>query len=529
MNEKMSKSVKEKEWIITPGLIQRVEKFRAHLKAAKGDPILITGPTGVGKTLFLALFEYFDEEETQNSGKKSRDKGKAKKSSVKRKIIEANCSHFGGKNSDLNIARSELFGMKKGIINTLTADIKGLVEEADGGVLILEEIGELPDAVQAMLLTFVETGEYRIVGDTKTKRANVLIVGATNHPEKLRPELLNRFFPFYVPPLHVRRIDVLYYFFCFFPDITKSLKFWEVLLLMAYNWPGNVREIQLVGRLIERELFIDQAYDDKKLPPFFKDSMLCKILFEENKNTNLDPLKLIELQTNIIAFSEIYIDELEELLNVFNIGIDVSKKIEPDKVDNTEDTNNGSVLKSRPFSDVQFSFNNDREIKISKGIVRECLPNEAILLADAGFKLFCSFFLKDYISGEDVINIGEGEISKYMPKSEEYIINILGSRKELTKETFKYSKEIKELMRPNKLLLEKMEGIKNFWSMTKVELLVAYYKGLLFLNNDNVNAAARHAGIINTTFRSQLENLEIDFKKQKKTPDDSSISHDTVE
>ena len=121
----------------------------------------------------------------------------------------ANCAHFGNKSSDPNIARSELFGQKKGIGN-VREDIKGMVDIVDGGALILEEIGELPLEVQAMLLTFIETGEYRAVGGKKeTKHADVRIIGATNREETLRREDFKyRFFPFYLPSLNDRRGDV---------------------------------------------------------------------------------------------------------------------------------------------------------------------------------------------------------------------------------------------------------------------------------------------------------------------------------
>ena len=91
-------------------------------------------------------------------------------------------------------------------------DKVGLVEKANGGLLILEEVGELPFEVQAMLLTFIETGEYRRLGDEEVKTATVKVVAATNRESALRVDFRYRFFPYYIPPLRERKNDILYYF-----------------------------------------------------------------------------------------------------------------------------------------------------------------------------------------------------------------------------------------------------------------------------------------------------------------------------
>ena len=164
-----------------------------------------------------------------------------------RESSRANCAHFGGVHSDPNMARAEIFGIKKGIVQEAKVDKKGLVDAANGGALILEEIGELPKEVQSMLLTFIESGEYREVGGTETKYADIRIVGATNREENLRDDLRYRFFPYYLPDLHTRRGDVLYYLSYMHPDLLSTLTKNKVLKLLAYHWPGNVREIDRVS------------------------------------------------------------------------------------------------------------------------------------------------------------------------------------------------------------------------------------------------------------------------------------------
>jgi transcriptional regulator with AAA-type ATPase domain len=232
---------KKRKYIVTPGLAEYFFKFIHHCRAAEDAPIMIVGPTGVGKSLFLHTYKKFYENEQKSKG------------NAKPIVVWANCAHFGGVNSDPNIARAELFGQKKGSSSGVTENRKGLVDVANNGALILEEIGELPKEVQSMLLTFIESGEYREVGGTETKYANIRIVGATNHEDELREDFKYRFFPFYLPDLNSRRGDVLYYLSYFHPNILSTLTKNEVLKIIAYNWPGNVREIDRVARLIYRD------------------------------------------------------------------------------------------------------------------------------------------------------------------------------------------------------------------------------------------------------------------------------------
>ena len=135
----------ENPLIIPPGLGRSLLDFEAHYHVTGKEPILILGATGVGKSLFLNLSKIYFKEE-------------CKKKKAVRPIVEANCAHFAGGASDLNVTRSELFGHSKGAFTGAAGEKIGLVEVADGGLLILEELGELPLEVQAMLLTFIETG-----------------------------------------------------------------------------------------------------------------------------------------------------------------------------------------------------------------------------------------------------------------------------------------------------------------------------------------------------------------------------------
>jgi hypothetical protein len=244
---------RDDSFIVPPGLHYTIDDFEAHWNVSDKEPILILGATGVGKSLFLHLTKELFKK--QHAGERK-----------KRPIVEANCGHFSGTHSDLNMIRSELFGHVKGSHNMAYKDKVGLVELANGGLLILEEIGELPSEAQALLLTFVETGEYRRVGDDNTRKANAKIVGATNRKAALRDDFSYRFFPFYIQSLRERKQDILYYFHAFFPHLIKTLNMSEVLVLLTHHWPGNVREVERVGRLLLRRRWKPEPKDENREP-----------------------------------------------------------------------------------------------------------------------------------------------------------------------------------------------------------------------------------------------------------------------
>ena len=154
---------------------------------------------------------------------------------------------------------SELFGHEKGAFTGATGRHKGLFETADGGVLFLDEIGELPMAVQAKLLRALQEGEVRPVGSVRTTKVAVWVVAATNRhlgsaiqEGRFRADLFYRLSTFCVemPPLRDRRDDI--------PELArtllarrasqlgrkgKTLSNEAVNLLGRYGWPGNVREL----------------------------------------------------------------------------------------------------------------------------------------------------------------------------------------------------------------------------------------------------------------------------------------------
>jgi transcriptional regulator with PAS, ATPase and Fis domain len=201
---------------------------------------LITGESGTGKELFARYYQ---------------DCNLLRKGNA---FISENCANFPE-----SLIESELFGHAKGAFTGANFDKKGSFQLADGGVLFLDEVGEMPESLQAKLLRVLETGEIRPVGSEKTRKVDVRIIAATNSPEKLRLDLLYRLADgvLHLPPLRERGNDILliaeYMLATINDDLAKKLrgsapyyaKSFDpsaIKLLLSYSWPGNVRELTSV-------------------------------------------------------------------------------------------------------------------------------------------------------------------------------------------------------------------------------------------------------------------------------------------
>ena len=159
------------------------------------------------------------------------------------------------------LLESELFGHEKGSFTGATAAKPGLIAAAEGGTLFLDELGEMPGPMQVSLLRFLDRGEYRPVGSTRTLQANVRVIGATNqdiqelvHQGRFRDDLLYRIntVTLRVPPLRERKEDLPklaehILSTLRIPGATKRVLSAEALqTLAAHSWPGNVRELRNV-------------------------------------------------------------------------------------------------------------------------------------------------------------------------------------------------------------------------------------------------------------------------------------------
>ncbi|HXX73733.1 MAG TPA: sigma-54 dependent transcriptional regulator [Nitrospiraceae bacterium] len=225
--------------VIVEGSSPAWQKLKAQIVqvAPANAPILIQGETGSGKEVVARLLHDLSR----------RADGP---------FIAINCGAVSRE-----LLESELFGHEKGSFTGATSAKLGLIAAAEGGTLLLDEIGEMPGPMQVSLLRFLDRGEYRPVGSTRALHANVRIVGATNQDlqelilqGRFRDDLLYRIntVTLLVPPLRERRDDLP----LLIDHILKTLRIpgattrtvspEAMRQLLAYRWPGNIRELRNV-------------------------------------------------------------------------------------------------------------------------------------------------------------------------------------------------------------------------------------------------------------------------------------------
>lgn len=213
------------------------------LRVAPTDlSVLITGESGVGKEFFPQIIH-------DNSARKHA------------KYIAVNCGAIPEGTID-----SELFGHEKGAFTGATEARKGYFEEADGGTIFLDEVGELPLATQVRLLRVLQSGEYMRVGSARVHKTNVRVVAATNNDlqksiaeGRFREDLYYRLntVPIAVPPLRERKEDIPLLFRKFAADVAVQYRMPSVQLddsaremLQNHYWRGNIRQLKNVAERI---------------------------------------------------------------------------------------------------------------------------------------------------------------------------------------------------------------------------------------------------------------------------------------
>lgn len=189
--------------------LAQLEHLLKRISVGMEDVILLTGPSGAGKTMIATMCMKFLQ--CLNPG-----------------ISEENCVHINMASIPENLFESELFGHRKGSFTGAIKDKIGLVEQADGGILFMDEIGELPLHLQAKLLTFLDTGKYRRIGEAKERSSKFLLICGTNQslesitPNRFRRDLYERInmWHFDIPGLHDRPEDIE-------PTIQRELAIWN--------------------------------------------------------------------------------------------------------------------------------------------------------------------------------------------------------------------------------------------------------------------------------------------------------------
>lgn len=214
--------------------------------------VLVTGESGVGKENIPRIIHQYSP----------RRRGK---------YFAINCGAIPEGTVD-----SELFGHEKGSFTGAAEMRKGYFEEAEGGTIFLDEIGELPMATQAKLLRVLQSGEFIRVGSSKVLRTDVRVIAATNvnlmhavSKGKFRADLFYRLnaVPIIMPALRERPGDIHLLFRKFASDFSAKYGMAKVsltedaaILLRKYRWPGNIRQLKNVAETVS-------ALESSKIAP----------------------------------------------------------------------------------------------------------------------------------------------------------------------------------------------------------------------------------------------------------------------
>jgi Nif-specific regulatory protein len=258
--------------------------------------VLIQGETGTGKELLAKVIHY-------NSALKDKP------------FIAENCGALSE-----NLLESELFGHVKGAFTGAIADKKGLFELADGGTVFLDEIVDMPHAMQTKLLRVLQEGQVRPVGGSHYRQVNFRLITSSNRDlleevkkENFRDDLYYRVqvFPITLPPLRERKEDIPLLAAHFLEKFAEKLNQpvarltpWALDLLVQFDWPGNVRELE---NEIERALTLAGA--DREIQARYLSEKITGTVGQDaatqvNGMTLHDATKRLEVQMVIRALRD---------------------------------------------------------------------------------------------------------------------------------------------------------------------------------------------------------------------------------
>ena len=276
---------RDQDYIV--GTSQKIQALLGQiLKVAITDAkVLITGETGTGKELIAKAVHY-------NSHRANKP------------FVKVNCSA-----SPKQLMENQFFGHVKGSYTGADKTVKGLYEEADGGTIFLDEIADLPLALQGKLLKVLEYGEFQKVGGNDTVRVDVRNLAATNKDlraeikeGRFREDLFHRLnsFPIYAPPLRERKEDIpllVHHFLRLYrKELNESLQGFttsSIQKMLFYTWPGNIRELEnrvrqaminAEGTVVRpKDVLLDQRIKDSQ----FKSYKEARQEFESNYIRNV--------------------------------------------------------------------------------------------------------------------------------------------------------------------------------------------------------------------------------------------------
>jgi len=230
--------------------IQKMLSLAAKVAESEVSSVLLQGESGTGKDLVAKAIHYGSHR-------------------AERPFVAINCAALPA-----TLIESELFGYEKGAFTDAKARKEGLFEQAEGGTLLLDEIGELELSLQAKLLRVLEEGAFRRVGGLKDIPLDVRVIAASNRDLKTESEAGRFRLDLYyrlsiiqidIPPLRERGDDVLLLANHYINSIGSRLRLRKKItglasdvgaMFLRYDWPGNVRELRNV---IERALILEDG------------------------------------------------------------------------------------------------------------------------------------------------------------------------------------------------------------------------------------------------------------------------------
>lgn len=234
---------------------RQVKEMIHRLASSEATTVLIQGETGTGKELVARLIH-------------------AASPRREHPFVEVGCTQVPE-----TLLESELFGYEAGAFTDAKQAKPGLMEQAEGGSLFLDEVGDMPSSMQAKLLSVLEEKRFRRLGGVRDHKVNVRIITATNRDlealvdqRDFREDLYFRLkvFPIHLLPLRDRKEDIkplaVHFIHHFNRELKKSVKglsFAALQALESYHWPGNVRELR---NLIEHAMIMA---DGERLSPHF--------------------------------------------------------------------------------------------------------------------------------------------------------------------------------------------------------------------------------------------------------------------
>jgi DNA-binding NtrC family response regulator len=235
-----------KNFVAASAAMRRVLEL-VNVVAAADSPILIQGESGTGKELVARAIHF-------------------RGARAGRPFMAVNCAALPEA-----LLESELFGYTKGAFTGAATDRKGLFEEADGGSMLLDEIGDMALLLQGKLLRVLQEGEVRRVGSASMRRVDVRILASTNrdlptliHEGKFREDLYYRLnvIPIVIPPLRERTEDIVplcRHFLTMYAGKLgrepQSLSSEALEVILGHGWPGNIRELEnVIARVVTLSL-----------------------------------------------------------------------------------------------------------------------------------------------------------------------------------------------------------------------------------------------------------------------------------